>query len=443
MINPNNLRHNSSIKRLFNTKTEDGRGRSSMLASTILSAVITNIIGGIFYTGYLVGHGIDMVNIGILIFIPFIASGFSLLSPLVLERIPRRKWVLALSRLTYYAIRIPGLILLPKILTDPVQLYTGLALTIFVSSSINSLFSAGYPVWHINFLPESIRADYFNTSSTIANFIAGVFTLLSAILADSLASADNKIGIINSLYVVGFLLAIVEVVVLSLPKEYEYQKSENQRLGMFSVIRLAFSQKKFIHTMYIMFGYTFASQLTASVINAHLLSNIGVSFTFVTAINSSYFLFFILFGAAAKRLIFRYEWFKPFALAVIFLAPTYFLYAFADRSNYTWIMLIVRLSQHFLSVMIAITYANFPYINLPVGDRTSYMSFYSVFVNFSALLAMLVGTGFVSLMGDFTFTILGKPLGSVQILMLCTGVLFGLLGYVVLRWIPRISPTAE
>ena len=192
--------------------------------------------------------------------------------------------------------------------------------------------------------------------------------------------------------------------------------------------------------MYIMFGYTFASNLTASVINVHLLENVEVSYTFVTGVNSSYFLFFLLFGTAAKKLIARFAWFKTFAIAVLLLLPTYFMYAFVDNGNYHWLMLIVRLTQHFLGVMIAITYANFPYINLPPGDRTNYMSFYAVFINLAALLAMLIGTGFVSRFGERSLELFGKQLGSIQMLMLITGLLLSLLAVVVLRWIPRITP---
>jgi MFS family permease len=443
MANFKSVWRNSTIKRLFNLKTDEARGRSCMLASSVLSSIVANITGGIFYSGYLVEYGITIINIGILTFIPFIATGFSLLSPMILERIKKRRVILAASRAASYIIKILGMILLPILVKSESGRNIGFAVIVFTASAINSLFASGYSVWHINFLPESIRADYFNISSAIANFIVGMVTLLSAIITDTLAQSEQRIQIITALYIVGFVLAMLDVFVLCLPKEYEYEHSSEAKPKLTDTIRLAFSQKKFILTMWIMFGYTFASNLTASVINVYLLEDIGVSYTFVTGINASYFVFFVLFGAMAKRMISKYAWFKTFAYAVFPLFFTYILYSFVDHGNYRWLMLIVRLTQHFLSVMIQITYSNFPYINLPPGDRTNYLSFYTVFVNLASLLSMLLGTGFVGWFGDSHITLLGRQLGSIQILMLCTGTLLALLAVTVLKLIPKITPDKE
>lgn len=411
-----------------------------MLASSILSGIVSNITGGIFYSGYLLEYGITITNIGILTFIPFIATGFSLLSPMILERIQKRKRILAISRAASYAIRILGLILLPLIVQSESGRNIGFAIIVFTASVINSLFSSGYSVWHINFLPESIRPDYFNVSNIIVNFIVGSTTLISAIIADAFSGSQHRLQIITALYVIGFIIAIIDVIVISLPKESEYEHTINKKPKLTDTIRLAFSQKKFMLTMWIMFGYTFASNLTASVINTYLLEDVGVSYSFVTGINASYFLFFVAFGWLAKRMIVQFAWFKTFAYAVFPLFLTYILYSFVDRTNYTWLMLVVRLVQHTLSIMITITYSNFPYINLPVGDRTNYMSFYVMFVNVASLLAMLLGTGFVGWFGDKTLPVFGRQLDSVQILMLCTGTLLALLAVLVLRLIPRVTP---
>jgi len=433
---------NSTFKRLFNLNSDEAKGRSCILASTVLSSIVTNITGGIFYSGYLLEYGITIVNIGILTFIPFIANAFSLLSPMILEPIKKRKAILAASRAASYVIKILGLILLPMIVKSEVGRNIGFAVIVFVSSAISALFSAGYSVWHISFLPESIRADYFNVSSAIANFIVGMVSLVSAVVTDAFSHSEQRIQIITALYIVGLVLALLDVLVLCLPKEYEYQHT-TAKPKLTDTVRLAFSQKKFMLTMWIMFWYTFASNLTASVINVYLLQDIGVSYTFVTGINASYFVFFILFGSVAKKMISRFAWFKTFAFAVFPLFFTYVLYSFVNSSNYYWLMLIVRLTQHFLSVMIQITYSNFPYINLPPGDRTNYMSFYTVFVNLASLLSMLLGTGFVGWLGDNRVPVLGRQLNSVQILMLATGTLLGLLAIAVLKLIPKITPDKE
>jgi hypothetical protein len=71
------------------------------------------------------------------------------------------------------------------------------------------------------------------------------------------------------------------------------------------------------------------------------------------------------------------------------------------------------------------------------------MSFYTVFVNLAALLAMLLGTGFVGWFGDKYISLFGHQLGSIQILMLTTGTLLALLAFTVLKLIPKITPDKE
>lgn len=443
MVNVGSAWRNSTLKRLFNLKSDDAKGRSCMLMSAVLSGIITNITGGIFYSGYLLEYGISAVKIGILTFIPFIATGFSLLSPMILEPIKKRKWILAGSRLASYIVKILGMILLPLLVKSDMGRNIGFAIIVFTSSAIGSLFSAGYSVWHINYIPESIRADYFNVSSAIANFVVGFFTLIGAFVTDTFSGSEHKIQIITGLFITGFILAVIEIIVLCLPKEVEYERTTNHKPSFINTVRLAFSQKKFIMTMYIMFGYTFASNLIASIINTYLLEDVGVSYTFVTGINASYFLFFVLFGKAANKLIAKYSWFKTFAWAVLPLFPSYLLYAFVDSGNYRWLMLIVRLTQHFFSVLITITYSNFPFINLPPGDRTNYISFYTVFVNIAALLAMLIGTGFVARFGEREINIFGKQLGSVPILMIVAGFLFLFITLFVLKITPKITPDSR
>ncbi|OGO89990.1 MAG: hypothetical protein A2Y17_07720 [Clostridiales bacterium GWF2_38_85] len=430
----------SQFGRLFNFSDQDAKGRSCMLSSSILTAVVSSITGGIFYSGFLVGHGINIVNIGIITFIPFIATLFSLFSPMILERFKQRKKVLLISRIAYYVINILGLTVLPELVHSDSGKIIGFCIIVFVASAINSLFSSGYSVWHLNFLPDNIRADYFNISSAVANAIMGVVVLISSLITDSLAGSPQQLQIITILRIIGFAFAMFDIFMLSLPKEYPYEQTAGKKPKLADTFILPFRHKKFLLTMLVMFGYTFASNLTASVVNTYLLEYVGVTYTFVNMITASYFIFFIMFGGIAKRIIRQLSWFKSFAFAVFMLLPTYILYAFVDSSNYQTLMLVVRLSQHLFSVLITITFANFPYINLPAKDRTNYIAFYMIFVNMAALFGMVCGTGFVDIVGDNVINLFGHMFNSVQVLMLTTGTLMAVLSVFVLIIQKKLEP---
>lgn len=428
--------------KLFNLRSDEAKGRTVMLSSGILASVAANLSGGVFYSGFLLGHDIDIVQIGILTFIPAITTIFCMFTPLILERFKKRRIILAIGRAAYYTINILGLTLLPEIVQNKEAQLFGFGVIVFTANAINSLFTSGYTVWHLNFLPDEVRADYFNLSGLINNMFVGVVLLASSAITDAVQGSGNQLGVITLMRYAAYAVALIDVLVLALPKEYPYPKTA-EKPRLLDTIRLPLKHKKFMMTMWIMFAYTFAANITAAVLNTYLLDQVHVSYTFVNGINAAYFAFFIFFGAATKRMIAKYSWFKTFAITLLVQLPTYVAYAFVTSSNYLWLMLAVRLAQHVMGVFLNTTYSNFVYINLPKADRTCYISFYTIFVNIASLLSMLFGTYFVKFMGDTTINIFGAQLGSVQILLMATGLLEGLVAYMVLKLMPKITPDPD
>ena len=85
---------NSAFVRTFNLHDEKAKGRSCFLASSVLASLASQLSGGIFYTGFLLSYGINIVNIGIITFVPTITRLLSMFSPFILERFRRRKAIL-------------------------------------------------------------------------------------------------------------------------------------------------------------------------------------------------------------------------------------------------------------------------------------------------------------------------------------------------------------
>ena len=56
----------STLRYVYNAKDDRGRGRLCMLISGIMAGIIGQLSTGFFYTGFLLGHGIDIVDIAIL-----------------------------------------------------------------------------------------------------------------------------------------------------------------------------------------------------------------------------------------------------------------------------------------------------------------------------------------------------------------------------------------
>lgn len=407
---------NLSVFSILNFSSPEAKGRCSMLASAVTAGIVNNLTGGIFYTGFLIANDIDIVNVGIISFIPHIASLFSIFSPMLLERFQKRKVLLAILKLLYYSLNILGITLLPTLVHDKQLKVLFFAVILFLAGIINSIATSGYSSWQVNFIPDKVRADYFTLQHLFSNLMAGIVIVCSGMIADALSGSEKQIEIITLLRFVAFGLAIIDIIILSLPKEYPYKHSY-QKLSLVSIFTTPFKCKPFILVMAVVFSRNFSSILSGSTLNYYLLNDVGVKYTFINGISAVYFIFFIIFSKFWKQLIYRKGWLLTFAIAQLIWVPSQMLYAFTTTSNYVWLMLIVRLTQHFLGVGISVTVSNMAFIHLPESDRTNYISFFTITSSVSNFLGMMSGTLLTSMLQNATLNLFGFKMVGAQMVI--------------------------
>lgn len=412
----------SSLFQTFNLKDDLGKGRFCMLSAGIVSSTVAQLSGGLFYTGYLIGHGIDIVSIAIISFVPYFTSFLGILSPIILRKFKKPRKILAFGRILYYMINILGITFLPMVISaeHPGARLWGFIGIIVLANAANAVFSPGYTAWQSNFLPDEVRANYFTSSSCINSFLVNFIALMLSIITDKLDGSPKQLEVLTLFRIIAFALAIIDVIIISLPKEFEYKSSETTKLT--SVFTLPFKNKAFFCSTLIVCLYSFSQSLPNATLNTYLLETVKAGYTYQNGINASYFLFFIVFGTMWKKFIARKTWFRAFAIALSIQGFTYIAYAFVTHDNYLWLMTAVRLSQHVLGVVMNTIIASIPYINLPDDDKALYLVFHSISTSFASLGGMMAGTLVVKLMGDSVLKIFGIGIESTPLLLLCCGI---------------------
>ena len=63
----------SEFSMVYNLRDEESKGRVLLLLNTILVNILNVAITGAFYTTFLAANGIDIVQVGIISFIPYLA----------------------------------------------------------------------------------------------------------------------------------------------------------------------------------------------------------------------------------------------------------------------------------------------------------------------------------------------------------------------------------
>ena len=426
---------------VYNNLTTGGIARASLLGAVIVQAIVTGFTSGIFYTGLLVGYGINIVNISILSAVPSICSIFALFSPLVLSRFKRRRIVLSVTRLLYYTVNILGITLLPQFVHSEGGRIAGLIAISFVTSSLNSLFSPGYSPWHMSHITEDIRVNYFS-STTLVSFISSSTVLILASMATDSLTGDAQLNLIIALRYMAFAAAVLDVYFLQKPKEPEYKLS-TQRLSLVKVLKIPLTNRRFMLTRLIACMYNFIVCLSGSTINTWLLEDVRASYLFINLITAVYCFFIPATTPFWSKMMRKHGTFVTLAISMALTAPTYIAYAFVTHNNYIWLMTILRLVQHAVGMGTSLSTSNLIYVNLPETDQDSYIACNSLLGNITGLLCTALSTSIVAMMGSDTLNLFGFAFSSVPVLLLIQAVLAFLLPVIVfiLRpWMDPMSP---
>lgn len=429
----------SRMYMLFNLKDDLAKGRTVMLTSSVLENIISWLTTGLFYTSFLMIYGIDIVNVGILTFVPYIASCFSIFSPSILERIEKRRTVLALAKAAYFTLNIFGITIMPVLVTDPQMRIICFVILILLANIINALFVSGYTVWHLNFIPEQVRAEFFGVQQIIVNFIGIGAALISSIIADALIGSPHEDAIVIALRYIAFVLGLLNVAALCAPKEYPYPKSSSLP-KLRNIFTMPFKQKKFLFTMLVIFFATFVSNISASSLNYHLLDNVGVSYTYIQVVNIFYPVILLIFMPLTQKLLRRMGWFELYGAAHLLLAVPCAIYAFVTHENYLWLMTFVRLTQHVLGVPHAVIGGNLVYINLPKEDQTNYTAFHLLVTNLATFAGMMAGTLYVARFEGVVLEVLHTGMIHVQQLLLIQAVGHAAVFAAILLLLKKVRP---
>lgn len=408
----------------FNFRNDYGKARTALLATVIPQAIVAGFTSGTFYTGLLIGHGINIVNISILTMIPYIASLFTIFTPYILERFPKRRFLLSAARIAYYLVNIVGITLLPQLIHSESGRVTGLIIVIFTANAINFLFN-GYTPWHMPYITADVRNTFFSAQTLVSNLSSSIVMLTASSILDTIPP-ENRLGFITALRYISFVIALLDVWLLQIPKEPVYHTSAD-RPSLIDIFRRPLQDKLFRVTLLVLGLYQLFANLPASALNAWLLNEVKVSYLYITAVDATFFLFVLFTSRFWNRFLWKKGAVKTMIAAILLEAVSVGAYAFVNSGNYLWLMTLVRFTQHFFSMAWNFGSNHIYYETIPPKDQTAHTSFHCLFQNLMIFLSMTIGTTVISALGDRTVSVLGQALTSVPVLQFAKTILLLLL----------------
>lgn len=144
--------------------------------------VVANLVGGNYLTGLLLLMNADDGFIGLTGMIPFAANIVQLIAPIIMERFTKRKTFLIWFRFSALMVNALFISVIPFLPIAQQAQLTLVALALVVVNCTHAILNPGFAMWHMQFLPNRLRASFFSSQSIgVAVLVAGATMGASAV----------------------------------------------------------------------------------------------------------------------------------------------------------------------------------------------------------------------------------------------------------------------
>ncbi len=375
---------------------EMSRNRMLLLHFCFSSNIMANMIGGNFYTGYMLYLGADDSFVGLMSMFTFAANFLQLFAPMLLERFPNRKMLLIYSRL---AIQIINIVFIGAITFFPVEKQTKLILfgaSVLILNVMNAFISPGWGAWHIKFLPNNIRVRYFSLQNLYNGIIVAAFNLAGGWLVDKFEAAGLQVWGFTVLRIFALLVLVYDLFTLYRMKEYPYETS-TEKFSFKSIFIAPFKEKIYLYTVAFNFLWCLIANIPGSYYTVYLLQNCDASYSLLSIGNAINVPVLVLFIPIWSKLLSRFSWLKVAVASVAMYAVHWVAFTFVTKQNVMWLYPAILVYAYIMATGINLSFANLPYTNIPAANQTQFIGFYTAMSNLGALLGITFGRKFILL----------------------------------------------
>lgn len=422
-----NLRY--AAKRLLNSMTEGwyvkghemAVSRVSLLMCNYTSNVIANLVGGTFWTGFLLLLNADDGFIGTMTMIATAANMLQFLAPLILERFSKRKGMLTALRGLLYILNVAFICVIPLFPVSSQFKLTMLAITVLLVNVINAFIAPGLSIWHMQSVPNNVRAQFFSLITMTVGAVVAVMNLAGSAVVDFMTARGMEYAGFAILRGFAFVLCGVELFLYTKIKEMPYESS-GKTFSLKELFTEPFKNKLYMRTCAVAFLWCFAANMPGSYYSVYLLRDLGVSYSYITVLSMMNVPIVLLLTPAWKKVLSKHGWFKTLYIAMAVYLVHYVMLALVGKGT-LFVYPMALILAYVFAIGINLAFTGIPYVNMPQKNQTMFIGFYSSMNNLAALLGVTLGKYFVLGTEWLKFDVLGFSVGNKQLLMVVTAIM--------------------
>ncbi len=397
------------------------RDRERLLMCSYTSNVIANLVGGTFWTGFLLLMNADDAFIGTMTMIATAANMLQFFAPLLLERFARRKMLLTVLRGALYLLNVVFVGVIPLFPAASQARLLMLAITVLTVNILNAVISPGISIWHVQSIPQNVRPHFYSVITMTVGAVVAAVNLAGSKVVDFMTARGMAYEGFMILRGVAAALCVLELILYFRINEYPYESS-GTAFRLRDLILEPFKNKLYLRTVAVTFLWNIAANMPGSYYTVYLLRNLGVSYSYITLISMINIPVTLFLTPVWRRVLAKHGWFKTLYLSVgVFLLHFIVLALVTKRT-----LILYPLSQvmaYVFAVGINLSFTGIPYVNMPEKRQTAFIGFYASAAYLAALTGVTIGKYFVILTERMRLNVLGFEMVNKQVLMLLTAVM--------------------
>lgn len=414
--------------------------RNFFIVEAMCSSPVTTLVSGSYLAGLFAYLGASEAVSSIIMSVVALAGLVQFTSPLVAERLQRRK-LLSTSFAAFHRLSLM-LIMLAPVLFDNKLLALGVAAVLYLAGNFaNAFVTPMYSVWVVSILPEQIRGKYFGIKDAFTNISCALLSYAGGMILDTYTAAgDQRMGF----FWVGVLVLVIAVIDICcfLPVREPVQEKAREKINLKDIFTKPFRNAGFRPVLIINIFYQSALYLSQAFFAIFQVSRLGLSYELIgltTCVNIG---LRTLLAPVWGRIASERSWFFSTRFSLLVLLLSWFIWVFITVDNVFWMVWVATVISAVAWAGIGLSLFGLQFALAPKENTSVYISCNNAMAGVVGFIASLAGSAFIGATNGYSFSIGSFVICDMQLLFIASTVLGALCVWYISRLEKRLKRNA-
>lgn len=400
---------------------EQRKGRKLFVYEGVSARTVFVLTSGAYLAGFASFLGADDSFNGMIGAVPALAGIIQIFSPMVLEKMGRRKLLVAVLSLLHRLL-LGGMVFIPLMIRDTRgSLYTLWGMYLFSHICVSFITPAANN-WIVSLTDPRDRGRYFGMRDSMLFAVSTVFNLIMGRVLDIFKNNNEEYTGFVLVFSLALVFAVVNFFLLSSIKEPQVVKSETvPRLKQIFTVPL--QDKAFRKIIGLFLLWNVGLQIGAPFFAVYFVTGLKVGYTYITLCNMISAVVMIASARLWGRLADKSSWPNVTMLTIGVLAACHSLWFFTTPDNVYYIMPVNQILGGVAWGGINIALFNMQFAYSPEKGRTVYLGFNAAIGGIVGFACSALGSLIVKLLDGRTFYWIFIPVTKMQVVFGLSGIL--------------------